>query len=118
MESEKIENIWIEVLIPKSKGFLLGIFYRPPETSKYLSADFNSVFKDMLQKCSNENKETNMLGDFNVNFMNNDHDKDIKSVFRLYGYKQIVRKATRITNNSATLIDLIATNYPTFFVFT
>ena len=29
LESEEIENIWIEVLISKSKTFMVGIVYRP-----------------------------------------------------------------------------------------
>ena len=40
LERDTIENIWLEVIIPKSKSILLGIFYRPPWTSKYLGAEF------------------------------------------------------------------------------
>ena len=109
LESEAIENNWIEVLIPKSKSILLGTFYRPPGTSMYLTADFNATFNEMLLKCSNENKEVIVLGDFNVNYLNN----NIKSIFRLYGYKQIVKRATCVTNDSSTLIDLIFTNNTT-----
>ncbi len=93
LERDAIENTWIEVFIPKSKSILLGIFYRPPGTSKYLAADFREMFNDMLLSCANENKEAILLGDFNVNYLNDGQNNDIKSAFRLYGYKQIVKKA-------------------------
>ena len=37
LEREAIENIWIEIFIPKSKSVLLGMFYRPSGTSKHLA---------------------------------------------------------------------------------
>ena len=112
LEREAIENIWIEIFIPKSKSILLGIFYRPPGTSKYLAADFMATFNEMLTYCSSENKEAILLGDFNVNYLNNGQDKEIKDAFRLYGFKQIIKKATRVSNDSSSLIDLIVTNNP------
>ena len=112
LEREAIENIWIEIFIPKSKSILLGIFYRPPGTSKYLAADFIATFNEMLAYCSSENKEAILLGDFNVNYLNNGQDKEIKDAFRLYGFKQIIKKATRVSNDSSSLIDLIVTNNP------
>ena len=110
LKREAIENICIEIFIPKSKSILLGIFCRPPVTSKYLATDFMVTFNDMLVSCSSKSKEAIILGDFNVNYLNNGQDKEIKEAFRLYGYKQIVKKATGVTNDSSSLIDLIATN--------
>ena len=44
--------------------------------------------------------------------MKSDDNKEIKNAFQLYGFKQLIKKATRVTNESSTLIDLIATNNP------
>ena len=35
---------------------------------------------------------------------------DLKNVFSMYGYKQLIDSATRITESSKTLIDVIQTN--------
>ena len=71
-----------------------------------------ATFNEMLAYCSSENKEAILLGDFNVNYLNNGQDKEIKDAFRLYGFKQIMKKATRVSNDSSSLIDLIVTNNP------
>ena len=68
-----------------------------PLSFKALSGRFYGNFNDMLVSCSSENKEAIILGDFNVNYLNNGQDKEIKDTFHLYRYKQIVKKATRVT---------------------
>ena len=40
LEYDKIEAIWIEIFIPKSRPVLICFMYRPPDTSKYLNQDF------------------------------------------------------------------------------
>ena len=37
LELDDIDCLWIEVLFLKSKGFLSGFIYRPPDSSKHLS---------------------------------------------------------------------------------
>ena len=39
LELEEVEVIWLEVKPKKSRGFLVAIGYRPPDTSKYLNKD-------------------------------------------------------------------------------
>ena len=34
LESDKIEAIWIEIFIPKSRPILICFMYRPPDTSE------------------------------------------------------------------------------------
>lgn len=40
------------------------------------------------------------------------HNKDIKSIIHQNGLTQVIKKPTRITKDSKTLIDIIATNHP------
>ena len=40
LELDDIECLWIEVLFPKSKGFLIVFIYRPPDSSKHLPKNF------------------------------------------------------------------------------
>ena len=52
------------------------------------------------------------MGDNNTNYLDKNNHNDIKDIFMLYGYKQLVTKTTRITENSKTLIDTIFTKKP------
>ena len=40
LEIEGVEGLWLEIILPKSQGFLVGTFYRPPDSSKYHDKDF------------------------------------------------------------------------------
>ena len=112
LEKDYIESIWIEVFIKNFKRFLVAAYYRPPEGSAYLPKNFNDNFNDMLRDSIKESKEIIILVDFNVNYLKANEHKDFKVLFRLYGFSQMIRKATRITRESSTLIDLITTNNP------
>ena len=38
-----LEYLWIEIFQKHSKSFLVGCYYRPPETSNYLPRNFNNL---------------------------------------------------------------------------
>ena len=60
--SNSIENIFIDILLPKTKPFTVGIFYRPPDKSDFIdniTADFS--------KLNTEENDLFILGDINVN---------------------------------------------------
>eukprot|EP00794_Sanderia_malayensis_P000892 gene892-189_t len=114
LEVEEIESVWIEIWPCRQhwKGILFSTIYRPPDTSKYLHDDFNTVFNSMMTKASEESKEMIVLGHMNVNFLVPGNNKDLKSVFELFGLKQTIEKPTRITEKTRTLIDIVLTNTP------
>ena len=78
-ENDNIEAIWIELRPKHSKSFLVGIMYRPPDSSKYLCKDFNVHLNSMLSKVSENSQEIILLGDLNVNFL-----KQGKKILRLF----------------------------------
>ena len=82
--------------------------YRPPDTSKHLHKDFNQLFAQLLPKSSNT--ETIVMGDMNVNFLDKNNNKEIKSIFQLNGFSQLIKETTRIDDDTRSLIDIIATN--------
>ena len=43
-----VEGLWVELFLPKSRGILLGMFYRPPNSSCYFDKEFVSKFEVML----------------------------------------------------------------------
>ena len=104
------ECLWLELLLPKAKGILFGTFYRPPSQS-----DFLDPFQEQLDCVSAENKEMLITGDFNFDLLNTSCPKptrDLKGIFSSFNLAQLIDKATRITKDSATLLDLFATNVP------
>ena len=40
LEVDSVEGLWLEIAMPKSRGFLVGSFYRPDRSSKYYDEDF------------------------------------------------------------------------------
>ena len=51
-----------------------------------------------------------MLGDFNANYLKKNDCKELKDIISLHGYKQVIKKPTRVTEESSTLIDIILSN--------
>ena len=112
LEGDDLESIWIEIFPHNAKRFLLSTTYRPPDRSKYLFKNFNTLVNDTLNVISSERKECIIMGDTNINYLDKNNHNDIKDIFMLNGYKKLVTKATRITEDSKTLIDTIFTNKP------
>ena len=58
----EIDDIEIYPKIPKS--FVVGTLYRPPDSSQYLSKNFDTILSNLLKET--DSKEVIILGDFNV----------------------------------------------------
>ena len=112
IEAENLECIWLEILLPKTKGLLIGIFYRPPYGSKYLRNDFDDELDNLLQSVITEAKECMIMGDFNCNYKKKNDCSSLKSIFSMFNFKQMINKPTRIAQGSSTLIDLLFSNEP------
>ena len=110
LENDEMECIWLEMKPIKSSSYLIGVIYRPPDSSKHLPKNFNNSFDEMLRKACELSLETILMGDANVNYLVPGDGKDFKSIVSSNGLKQIIRKATRICDTTKTLIDIIATN--------
>ena len=116
----EIENIFIDVLLPKTKPFTVGIFYRPPNKTNFIDKIIND-----FSKLNSENNDLFILGDMNINLSQNgkyildknNNDKTACPQFKKYkefinnfGLKQLIRHPTRITCSTSSLIDHILTN--------
>ena len=116
LEQCDIESIWLEVTMPRSRGFLVGSYYRPPSSSKHNNSDFMNALSDTIEILATESKEVILIGDFNCDFSavrsSQSECKQLKCLFKTLNYTQIINSPTRITPESSTLIDLIATNNP------
>ena len=62
-----IETIFIQIFLPKIKPMTVGIVYQPPSQTSFLEK-----MNDYFYKLDTINKETYILGDFNINlYLNN-----------------------------------------------
>ena len=57
LEKPELQAIWIELIQPHSKGILLGTFYRPPDGSDFLDAEFMSSFENVLEVANAKRKK-------------------------------------------------------------
>eukprot|EP00794_Sanderia_malayensis_P015140 gene15140-16696_t len=98
--------------------FIILALYRPPDES----VEFFSELEKTLHFLDNENKELILLGDTNCDILaeysSNEqsstnslpaHSKRLLEIYSLFGFQQLIRKVTRETLTSKTLIDHIAT---------
>ena len=120
--SDNLENIFFDLLFPRTKPISVGIFYKPPSQKRFLEQIITEFESLELYN------ELYILGDFNINLLfkrncilNKTHE--IKNHFRefspeikkynefcsIYGFKQLINCPTRITCNTSTLIDHILT---------
>ena len=122
--SNEIENIFIDIFLPKTKPVTLGFFYRPPNQYNFLH-----LKEDDFKKLNPESKELHILGDININTLIDDN----RSIFEIrkntplrnslpslckqyinfcssFSLKQLISSPTRITCSSSTIIDHILTN--------
>ena len=57
-----IENVFFEIHFPKTKPITVGIVYRPPNQTNSIK-----TLNENFAKLDITNKETYILGDFNIN---------------------------------------------------
>jgi len=124
--SNEIENVFIDILLPKTKPFTVGVFYRPPN-----SVDFLKDVEEDFLKLLPETNDLFILGDFNINVLYNNktifecnknitgnkNNTTISSISKQYiefcsnfFLTQLIKSPIRVTSGSSTLIDHILTN--------
>ena len=68
-KKNKLESTFIKIANPKKSNILVGVIYRHPSVDL---ADFNcNYLNKLLENISEEQKSIFLLGDFNVNLLNN-----------------------------------------------
>ena len=97
LEDSTVEGLWLEISLPKTHGFLIGTFYRPPNSSKYHDKDFMVKLESILYKATSEDKKLFILGDFNCDFLIKRSSiaecKQLKSLFKSFHIKQVINEA-------------------------
>ena len=104
---QNLENIAILVSTPSGNSLPITTIYQPPNSSGTFFDDFELALELFTIK------PTNMIsiGDINCDFPSTSPQlKRLQEIMNLSNLHQIVPDATRVTLNSASLIDVILTN--------
>ena len=108
-----IESSFIEIMNTKQKNMIIGRNYKHPKQGTH---DFNENYiLPLMEKLSREKKDILIMGDFNINLLNCNNDKDT-TTFLDTMFSNIcspfITLPTRAGNTSETLIDNIFYNKP------
>lgn len=110
-----LELICVEIKPPKSRPYIVIVWYRPPSDP----VDSFSKLETILSYLDREGKEIILLGDTNCDFasksagqFSDNNARHLHSMYNLFSFTQLIEEPTRVTLETATLIDHIATTCP------
>ncbi|CAB3986328.1 Hypothetical predicted protein, partial [Paramuricea clavata] len=116
-ESGELQCLWLEIVPPKSKGFLICSSYRPPNSDN--ERTYVEGLRNMLDNVSDLQKEVILIGDFNFDLKRSRKSAACKcfvDMSKEFGLKQIICDYTRVTQHSKSLIDLFLTSRPDLYI--
>ena len=104
-----LQTAFIEIVDANSKNIIVGNIYRPPYTD---IDSFLGELDSLLSSIQTETKLLYLMGDYNINLNTESHakSKEFLDTMFLYNLFPVITKPTRISDNSATVIDNIFTN--------
>ena len=99
------------------KNIVIGSIYRPGTKAPGMTfteqfTQFSEILSTILAEISNNYKHVFIYGDFNLNILdlsNKFISEYVETIFS-YSFLQLITKPTRVSGNSATLLNHILTN--------
>ena len=107
--NELFEIVSIELQLQGCKNVIVSCVYRTPGSNMEQFTEYIEQY----MKSINSNKTVYMCGDFNIDLLKHSTHNNTKLFLETmysYGMLPLINKPTRVTENSATLIDNIFTN--------
>ena len=102
------ESLWLHIDITDNVKVTVGIIYRKPNTNV---KEFQDDLLSVLQEMRVDKHKCVLLGDFNVNSLSEeDTVEEFLTSLQCIGLDQLIQSPTRVTKESATLIDHIYSN--------
>ena len=104
-----IECLFVEIQMT-GKNVIIGCIYRAPNSNL---PEFTEEICNIVHKLSKLNSYIYLLGDYNVDLLKfNKHQPttDFINCMFSFSFLPLINRPTRITDNSATIIDNIFTN--------
>ena len=111
--NDDIETLFIEISkeqLGLDKNVIIGIIYRPPSTD---IEKFINHMIEILAIIKRKNQFVYLMGDYNVNLLNLDKHiltSECLEMFYSYSFYPLINKPTRVTYQTASLIDNIYYN--------
>ena len=103
-----IEATFIEIMNTKQKNMIIGCIYKHPKQG---TRDFNKNYiLPLMDRLSKEKKDVLIMGDFNINFLSCNNDKDPTTFLDTMfsdSFSLFIILPTRVGNTSETVIDNI-----------
>ena len=101
-----LEATWIDIMVA-SQRLLVASIYRLPDNTKFLN-----LFSFTMDRIWMKRTNIILLGDFNFNLLPKAQDTNssiwkFRQLLNKFNRKNVINKATRITDTSTTLIDLV-----------
>ena len=111
---KQLESVFIEFLFSNKPSEIIDTIHKHPSMTVFTFT--NDHLKNMLNATHYENKSTLLTGDFNVNLINYDKNEahDFLELLFNHNFTPQVTLPTRENEESATLIDNIFVNNPSF----
>jgi exonuclease III len=113
--TDEFDCLFVEVLSNNSKeqNTIVGLIYRSPSYNN--EKEFIASLENLLVKLERERKETVILGDFNMDLIKahlHHPTSELLDIFMNYYFAPQISLPTRVTQNTATLIDHMYKNNP------
>ena len=106
-EEGKFESVFVEISCKSKDNIIIGEIYRVPGTNE---KDFLSTYESIVNKVKDERKKLIIGTDQNLDYLKINNHRNTMNFFELNLSNNLlptICKPTRITHNSATLIDNI-----------
>ena len=97
-KKKELESVFVEIINKKGKNSIIGCIYRHP--SMHVSDFIDNYTNNLFEKLSYENKDIILMGNFNINLLNIDSDKDSEEFLEQITTNYLIPlilKPTRIT---------------------
>ena len=101
--NEIIESLFIEIENEQQKHIVIGIIYRPPNANPN---SFLAAIQDILHNARLHNKDSFIMGDFNINLLNRINSSSLSqeflNTFLSGSFLPLISCPTRLTKTSTT----------------
>ena len=109
LECKILECIFIQIKIKGEKDLLIGYLYRPPNSHVV----WLGYFEKLLERISGISLRIILMSDFNIDLSNNkNNNHQLCHITQAFNLTQLVDVPTRVTDNTATLIDHVYVTHP------
>ena len=113
--SSGLHQLWLKIQAGNYRSFLICTVYRPPSSTLDC---FNNELCNALTSAMPMNKPIYILGDLNCNLLNSSDpaSQALVNFCTSFNLSQMITQPTRVTESSATLIDVILTSHENLII--